>query len=164
MELQWKEIEEQNSAIKWGGWLDAETSLPSEVVPLLSEVVPLLSEVVPLLSEVVPLLSEVVPLLSEVVPLLSEVVPLQVVPIEDLTWSSPSESLLPETVSEALGISLSEVLNLYFGALDEGTRDWMVWDVIDRRRGEEEDMHILQEGSRWADEAEFRAYYEDDMY
>jgi hypothetical protein len=27
MELQWKEIEEKNCAIKWGGWLDAETSL-----------------------------------------------------------------------------------------------------------------------------------------
>jgi hypothetical protein len=94
----------------------------------------------------------------------SEVVPLQVVPIEDLTRSSPSESLLPEAVTKALGISLSEVLNLYFGELDEGTRDQMVWDAIDRCRGEEEDMHILQEGSRWADEAEFRAYYEDDTY
>jgi hypothetical protein len=52
---------------------------------------------------------------------------------------------LPEAVSEALGISLSEVLNLYFGELDEGTRDHMVWDTIDRCRGEEEDMHILQE-------------------
>jgi hypothetical protein len=26
MELQWKEIEEQNAAIKWGGWVDTETS------------------------------------------------------------------------------------------------------------------------------------------
>jgi hypothetical protein len=26
VELQWKEIEEQNATIKWGGWLDAETS------------------------------------------------------------------------------------------------------------------------------------------
>jgi hypothetical protein len=26
MELQWKEVEEQNAAIKWGGWLDVETS------------------------------------------------------------------------------------------------------------------------------------------
>jgi hypothetical protein len=74
-----------------------------------------------------------------------EVVPPQVVPIEDLTRSSPSESLLPEAVSEALGISLSEVLNLYFGELDENTRDHMVWDAIDRRRGEEEDMHQLRE-------------------
>jgi hypothetical protein len=26
-ELQWKEIEEQNAPIKWGGWMDTETSL-----------------------------------------------------------------------------------------------------------------------------------------
>jgi hypothetical protein len=41
-------------------------------------------------------------------------------------------------MSEALGISLSEVLNLYFGELDKGIRDCMVWDAIDRRRDEEE--------------------------
>jgi hypothetical protein len=39
-----------------------------------------------------------------------------------------------------------------------------VWDAIDRRRGEEEDMDILREESRRADEAEFRSYYEDDMF
>jgi hypothetical protein len=81
-----------------------------------------------------------------------------------LTRSSPSESLLPEAINEALGISLSEVLNLYFGELDEGTRDRMVWDAIDRRRGEEEDMHVLQEDSCRADEAKFRSYYEDDTF
>jgi hypothetical protein len=26
IELQWKEIEEKNCAIKWGGWLDVEES------------------------------------------------------------------------------------------------------------------------------------------
>jgi hypothetical protein len=46
--------------------------------------------------------------------------------------------LLPEAVSEALGISLAEVLNLYLGELDEGIRDRMVWDAIDRRRDQEE--------------------------
>jgi hypothetical protein len=71
---------------------------------------------------------------------------------------------LPEAVSEALGISLSEVPNLYFGELDENTRDRMVWDAIDRCRGEEEDMHQLQEEGRRADEVEFRAYYEDDTF
>jgi hypothetical protein len=71
---------------------------------------------------------------------------------------------LPEAVSEALGISLSEVLNLYFGELDEDTRDCLGWDAIDRRRGEEEDLDILWEESHRADEAEFRSYYEDDMF
>jgi hypothetical protein len=41
-------------------------------------------------------------------------------------------------VSEALGISLSEVLNLYFGELDEEVRDRMVWEAIDRRIDQEE--------------------------
>jgi hypothetical protein len=54
--------------------------------------------------------------------------------MEDLTRSSPSEISLPEAMSKALGISLSEVLNLYFGELDKGTRDRMVWDAIDRHR------------------------------
>jgi hypothetical protein len=71
---------------------------------------------------------------------------------------------LSEAVSEALGISLSEVLNLYFGELDEVTKDRMVWDAIDRRRGEEEDMQWLEERSRRAEEAEFRLYYEDDTF
>jgi hypothetical protein len=71
---------------------------------------------------------------------------------------------LPEAVSEALRISLSKVLNLYFGELNENTRDHMVWDAIDRRRGEEEDMYQLREEGRRADEVEFRAYYEDDMF
>jgi hypothetical protein len=48
---------------------------------------------------------------------------------------------LPEAIGEALGISLSEVLNLYFRELDEDTRDHMVWDAIDRCTGKDEDMH-----------------------
>jgi hypothetical protein len=41
-------------------------------------------------------------------------------------------------VNEALGISLSEVLNLYFRELDEDVRDRMVWEAIDRCRDQEE--------------------------
>jgi hypothetical protein len=41
-------------------------------------------------------------------------------------------------MSEALGISVSEVLNLYFGELDEDVRDRMVWEAIDRRIDQEE--------------------------
>jgi hypothetical protein len=93
-----------------------------------------------------------------------EVVPPQTVPVEDLTRSSPSESLLPEAVSEALGISLSEVLSLYFKELNENTRDCMVWDAIDRCRDEKKDMHWLREDRCRADEAEFRSYYEDDTF
>jgi hypothetical protein len=42
--------------------------------------------------------------------------------------------MLPEAISEALGISLSEVLDLYFGGVSEEQRDRLVWDTIDRRR------------------------------
>jgi hypothetical protein len=62
-----------------------------------------------------------------------------VVPIEELNRSSPSGSLLPEAIGEALGISLSEVIDLYFGDIDKGQRDRLVWDVIDQRRMNEED-------------------------
>jgi hypothetical protein len=79
-------------------------------------------------------------------------------------WLSPSESLLPEAICEALGISLSEVLHLYFGELDKDTRDRMVWDAMDRRRGKEEDMHWLREHCHREEEAEFRSYYKDDMF
>jgi hypothetical protein len=40
----------------------------------------------------------------------------------------------------------------------------MVWDAIDRRRGEEEDMHWMREYHRREEEAEFRSYYEDDIF
>jgi hypothetical protein len=40
----------------------------------------------------------------------------------------------------------------------------MVWDAIDRRRGEEEDIHMLREDRRRADEVEFRSYYKDDTF
>jgi hypothetical protein len=47
----------------------------------------------------------------------------QTVPIEELTRSSLSSSMLPEAISEALGISLPEVLDLYFGGVSEEQRD-----------------------------------------
>jgi hypothetical protein len=71
---------------------------------------------------------------------------------------------LPEAVSEALGISLSEVLNLYFGELDEVSKDHLIWDTIDRQRGEEEDMQWLEEHRCSGEEAKFRLYYEDDTF
>jgi hypothetical protein len=40
------------------------------------------------------------------------------VPVDELTRSSSPSNMLLEAVSEALGISLSEVLALYFGKYD----------------------------------------------
>jgi hypothetical protein len=52
--------------------------------------------------------------------------------------------MLPEAISEALGISLSEVLDLYFGGVSEEQRDRLVWDAIDRRRMNMEDEAWLE--------------------
>jgi hypothetical protein len=77
--------------------------------------------------------------------------------------AASSEDGWPGVPSDAKWPSHSEG-NLYFGELDEDTRDRMVWDAIDRRRGEEEDMHLLKEDRCRADEVEFRSYYEDDTF
>jgi hypothetical protein len=62
----------------------------------------------------------------------SEVVPL-IVPMEELTRSSSSgESMLPKAMSEVLGISLFEVLDLYFGNLDEVKRNCIIEEAIER--------------------------------
>jgi hypothetical protein len=73
-----------------------------------------------------------------------EVVTPWTVPIEELTRSPSSEGVLPEAISEALGISLAEVLDLYFGGVNEERRDRLVWDAIDRRRMEVEDCEWLE--------------------
>jgi hypothetical protein len=72
--------------------------------------------------------------------------------------------MLPEAISEALGISLSEVFDLYFRDIDEVIREYLVWDAIDRHRGEEEDMSWLEENSRREQEAEIRSYREDGTF
>jgi hypothetical protein len=81
------------------------------------------------------------------------VLPLEVVlflrvPVEDLIRSALSdESLLPEAISEALGISLAEVLDLYFReGSDKDVRDCLIWEAIDRHRmGEEDERNRLRE-------------------
>jgi hypothetical protein len=60
------------------------------------------------------------------------------VPIEELTRSSSPKSMLPEALSDALGISLSEVLAQYYSISDLDKRGRIIGEVIDRRRSEEE--------------------------
>jgi hypothetical protein len=60
------------------------------------------------------------------------------VPIEELTRSSSPKSMLPAALSEALGISLSEVMDHYFNGSDEAERVRLIEDALDRRRSEEE--------------------------
>jgi hypothetical protein len=66
--------------------------------------------------------------------------------------------MLPEVISEALNISLSEVLDLYFRDIDEGHRDRLVWNTIDRWRMEVEDREWLERESRRRDAAEISSY------
>jgi hypothetical protein len=56
--------------------------------------------------------------------------------------------MLPEAISEALGISLSKVLDLYFGGVAVEQRDRLIWDVINRRRMSVEDEAWLEAESR----------------
>jgi hypothetical protein len=60
------------------------------------------------------------------------------VPVEELTHSSSPRSMLPEALSDALGISLSEVLARYYIISDLDERGHVIGEVIDRRRSEEE--------------------------
>jgi hypothetical protein len=60
--------------------------------------------------------------------------------------------MLLEAISEALGISLSTVLNLYFGELDDVEWGHLIGDVIDRRRMGEQDQEWVEEESRRMDD------------
>jgi hypothetical protein len=199
-ELQWKVIEERNSAIKWGEFADLLTSsddgwpgVPLDAAwpshsdePLCADGWPILEVGVEVSVEVHSdavesprehsacrslmiiecfSVSNLLSLLchSSVGTSIGRCAPLTV-PVEDLTRSSPSESLWPAAVSKALGISLSEVLNLYFGELDKVSWDCLIWDAIDWCRGEEEDIQWLREHHRSEEEAEFRSYYEYDTF
>jgi hypothetical protein len=46
--------------------------------------------------------------------------------------------MLPVALSEALGISLSEVMDHYFNGSDEAERVHLIEGALDRRRSEEE--------------------------
>jgi hypothetical protein len=53
--------------------------------------------------------------------------------------------MLPTALSEALGISLSEVLDRYYNGLDEVERVHLIGDALDRKRMEEEGEEWLAE-------------------
>jgi hypothetical protein len=72
------------------------------------------------------------------------------VPVKELTHLSSPNSMLPATLSEALGISLSEIMDRYFNGSDEAERVCLIEDALDRRR-------LEQEGEEWlAEEAHRR--------
>jgi hypothetical protein len=93
----------------------------------------------------------------------SEVV-LLVVPVEEVTRSSSGASALPEAVSEALGISLSEVCDLYFGDIDEVRRERIVEEVQERRREDCRQEEEREEAAKEEHRRELHLYYEDDTF
>jgi hypothetical protein len=72
--------------------------------------------------------------------------------------------MLPAAISEALGISLSEVLDLYFGELDEVRRGRLIGDTIDRRMLGERDREWLEGESRRRDAVVVSSYREDSIF
>jgi hypothetical protein len=72
--------------------------------------------------------------------------------------------MLPLAVSEALGIHLSKVLDLYFRELDEVRRDCLIWEAIDRRREDFQERSRFEENTRRRQEAEHRVYREDSTF
>jgi hypothetical protein len=74
------------------------------------------------------------------------------VPVEELTRSSSPKSMLPEALSDALGISLSEVLAQYYSISDLDERGCVIGEAIDRRRSEEEgEEWLIGEARRRSD-------------
>jgi hypothetical protein len=70
------------------------------------------------------------------------------VPVEELTHLLSPKSMLPVALSEALGISLSEVMDQYFNGSDEAERVRLIEDALDRRRSEEEGEEWLAREAR----------------
>jgi hypothetical protein len=72
--------------------------------------------------------------------------------------------MLPEAISEALGISLSEVCDLYFREPDEVQRGCLIGDAIDRRRLGELDQEWLERESQRRDAVEVASYCKDNEF
>jgi hypothetical protein len=65
-------------------------------------------------------------------------------------------SILPAALSEALGISLSEVMDQYYSESDNAKRDCLIGNALDRKRTEEEGEDWLwEEACKAAIAAEF---------
>jgi hypothetical protein len=72
--------------------------------------------------------------------------------------------MLPEAISEVSGISLSEVLDLYFGELDEVRRGRLIGDAINRRMMGEQDREWLEGEARRRNAMEISSYREDSSF
>jgi hypothetical protein len=64
------------------------------------------------------------------------------VPVEDLNCSSSPASMLPVALSEVLGVSLSEVMRLYFDGSEKSVCVRHVEEALDHRM-------MVVEGEEW---------------
>jgi hypothetical protein len=74
-----------------------------------------------------------------------------VIPVEELTRSSSAASMLLAALSEALGISLSDVMVRYFDGLEESERVRRIEEALGRRQEFEEGEEWLAEESHRTD-------------
>jgi hypothetical protein len=72
--------------------------------------------------------------------------------------------MLPEALSEALGVSLSEVLDCYYNELDEVERGRLIGNALDRKWMGEEDQEWLDKESKRREEAFVSSYREDSSF
>lgn len=69
--------------------------------------------------------------------------------MEELNCSSSPTSMLPTALSEVLGISLAEVMHLYFDGLEESVWVRRVEEALDSCQvSQEEEEWLAQEASR----------------
>jgi hypothetical protein len=72
--------------------------------------------------------------------------------------------MLPEALSEALGVSLSEVLDLYFSESDQDKRGCLIGEALDRKMLGEWDQEWLEEEARKREATELLSYEKDDTF
>jgi hypothetical protein len=73
--------------------------------------------------------------------------------------------MLPEALSEVLGVSLSEVLDQYYSKLDKVKQSRMIGNMLDRKQMGERDQEWLDKESQRQEEVEILSYHwEDDTY
>jgi hypothetical protein len=72
--------------------------------------------------------------------------------------------MLPEALSEALGMSLAEVLDRYYSESDEDKRGRLIGDALDRKWMGDEDQAWLDREARRCEEEDVYRGEPDDTY
>jgi hypothetical protein len=86
------------------------------------------------------------------------------IPIAKLTQLSSPSSILPEALSEALGVSVLDIMKLYYHESDNVGRGRLIGNALDRKRMGEEDQEWLDRESKHREEAEVSSYWEDSAF